>query len=237
MALNALFVCRSCRMQASAVSTSRLFHAAPRLLQQATTQAHPVGAYYENIVNYKTPFVSNGKPNQPPVTATTVQSTGHTFTPISPTKQPLPDSPEERAKIIFGSSLAGPAEKKEKRVAERKAKATYIAGVMIPPKPDEPDNCCMSGCVNCVWDLYREDMEEWTAANNEAQSKLKAEGAGAAVTGKALESAAANSKDGKKSPDQWQEDAFQNIPVGIREFMKQEKRLREKHEREQLTSP
>lgn len=238
MALNAHFVCRSCRLRASAASPTRLFHAATRLLQQTTTQAHPVGAYYEYIVNYKTPFVSNGKPNQPPVTATTAQSPGRrTFNPTSPMKQPLPDSPEERAKIIFGSSLAGPAEKKERRLADRKSKATYIAGVMIPPKPQEPDNCCMSGCVNCVWDIYQEDMEDWTAANNEAQSKLNAEGGGATVTGNALESAMAKSTDSKKSPDKWQEDAFQNIPVGIREFMKQEKRLREKHEREQRTSP
>lgn len=30
-------------------------------------------------------------------------------------------------------------------------KGTIVAGVRIPPKPLEPDNCCMSGCVNCTW--------------------------------------------------------------------------------------
>src|SRR5687768_17770219 len=42
------------------------------------------------------------------------------------------------------------------------------------PMPEEPDNCCMSGCVNCVWDLFREDMEEYTAKKSEGEARLKA---------------------------------------------------------------
>lgn len=37
---------------------------------------------------------------------------------------------------------------------------------------------------------------------------------------------------GNISKDMWDEEAFQNVPVGIREFMKQEKRLKERHQRE-----
>lgn len=116
-------------------------------------------------------------------------------------------------------------------MATRKAQSTYIAGVLVPPRPEEPDNCCMSGCVNCVWDIYREDMEDWSAANKEAQQRLQsagssvdADGGGSAVTAT------------KIAKDLWQDDVFENVPVGIREFMKQEKRLREKHEREQGTA-
>ncbi|KAF3761824.1 hypothetical protein M406DRAFT_358105 [Cryphonectria parasitica EP155] len=132
----------------------------------------------------------------------------------------------------------------------------------------------MSGCVNCVWDRYRDEMEEWALANAEAQSRLAAgssseEGASAAV---ASEREGANvgvrpslaettaghtvvSMDddgggsetnwdvGAKAPvgpgriakDFWNDDLYKNVPVGIREFMKQEKKLKEKHLREGTT--
>ncbi|KAJ1720068.1 hypothetical protein LPJ53_005253 [Coemansia erecta] len=34
---------------------------------------------------------------------------------------------------------------------------------LLPPKPEPPDNddCCLSGCEFCVWDLYDEDMREY----------------------------------------------------------------------------
>ncbi|KAJ2863761.1 hypothetical protein GGH94_003368 [Coemansia aciculifera] len=33
----------------------------------------------------------------------------------------------------------------------------------LPPKPEPPsnDDCCLSGCEFCVWDLYDEDMREY----------------------------------------------------------------------------
>lgn len=162
---------------------------------------------------------------------------------------------EERARVIFGSRLVGPAER-AKREAGRAAQSSRIAGILVPPRPEEPDSCCMSGCVNCVWDLYREEMEEWTAKSNEAKRRLAEEAVGAASSsggGKGLADAPAdrpasvdadnNSSGGGKgaaaaggeakiAKDMWTEDLFQNVPVGIREFMKQEKRLKEKHQRE-----
>lgn len=38
-------------------------------------------------------------------------------------------------------------------------------------RPQEPDNCCMSGCVNCVWDVYREEVEEWASRKKEREMK------------------------------------------------------------------
>ncbi len=29
-----------------------------------------------------------------------------------------------------------------------------------PPRPD-PDQCCGSGCVPCIFDLYEEELAEW----------------------------------------------------------------------------
>ena len=42
--------------------------------------------------------------------------------------------------IIFGSRLAGPAS----RPAPPPEKIKIVEGIRVPPRPEEPDNCCMS---------------------------------------------------------------------------------------------
>ncbi|KAK0709307.1 oxidoreductase-like protein [Lasiosphaeria miniovina] len=181
---------------------------------------------------------------------------------------------QARARVVFGSSLAGPAERAE-RLAAIRSRSRLVAGVLVPPRPEEPDNCCMSGCVNCVWDRYRDEMEEWAAAHAEAERRLRAQEAGGAAVGAAAASMAAahglgqqqqlggggsamsmdddgggsvanwgggpsslpSSASGGNAASAtgdliWDEDMYKHVPVGIREFMKQEKRLKEKHLRE-----
>lgn len=126
----------------------------------------------------------------------------------------------------------------------------------------------MSGCVNCVWERYREDMEEWSAADAEARRRLS-EQREAAKTGEegtvrdgekdagsqlgdakrvtagdnVVEDKARRPevqkdevmgvrKEVKIAKDFWDEDLYRDVPVGIREFMKTEKKLKERHERE-----
>jgi hypothetical protein len=35
--------------------------------------------------------------------------------------------------------------------------------VSLPPPPEkpEPGDCCGSGCVRCVWDVYYDELEEY----------------------------------------------------------------------------
>lgn len=162
-------------------------------------------------------------------------------TPTPPPAESLPKTEKEeilqKARVVFGSRLAGPAQRK----AEIAAKSHIIAGVMVPPRPTEPDNCCMSGCVNCVWDLYRDEMEEWAAKSAEARAAMQAQredgkGSGTMVAAKGTPTHIATSMDddGGGSEANWgpgvePDHLFDDIPVGIREFMRTEKKLKEMH--------
>jgi predicted nucleic acid-binding Zn-ribbon protein len=161
--------------------------------------------------------------------------------PTPPPPESLPKTEKEerlqKARIVFGSRLAGPGERK----AEIDAASKIIAGVKVPPRPTEPDNCCMSGCVNCVWDLYRDEMEEWAAASAKARAAMQAQreggkGTGTMIAGAGTPSHVATSMDddGGGSEANWsvgmdQDSLFDDIPVGIRQFMKTEKMLKQKH--------
>lgn len=48
----------------------------------------------------------------------------------------------------------------------------------IPPPPEkpEPNECCGSGCVPCIYDYYYEALEKWEAQfgeHNKNTDKLK----------------------------------------------------------------
>jgi hypothetical protein len=160
--------------------------------------------------------------------------------PEPPPPESLPKTQKEqtleKARIVFGSKLAGPAERQK----EIKEASQVIAGVTVPPKPEEPDNCCMSGCVNCVWELYRDEMEEWAEKSAQARAAMQAQrqegmGTGQMVAGSGVPSHVAVSMDddGGGSESNWgmkggqdSSDLFNDIPVGIREFMRTEKKLK-----------
>ncbi|KAK8068975.1 hypothetical protein PG994_005591 [Apiospora phragmitis] len=174
----------------------------------------------------------------------------------SPTAEPA--TAQEKAKIIFGTRLAGPVERAE-RLKALQNRSTLVAGVLIPPRPEEPDNCCMSGCVNCVWDQYRDDMEAWASSNAIAEKRLQEQQEPPGVLGSVSATKGTEGSDRAGAPqpshseamsmdddgggsstlrqpeiskNMWDDDLYKDIPVGIREFMRTEKKLKERHHEE-----
>ena len=105
----------------------------------------------------------------------------------------------------------------------------------------------MSGCVNCVWDAYREEVEVWAAERRRREIEEGGRGrkvrraVGAAGVSGQEEGAGIGVGDmdevgGLRGWDAEGDEAlFEGVPVGIREFMKSEKRLRERErEREKM---
>lgn len=175
-------------------------------------------------------------------------------------KPPADPSPEDsipltekektlaKARVVFGDRNTAAEERK----ALLESKSQMIAGILVPPKPEEPDNCCMSGCVNCVWELFREDLEEYAAKSKLAKQKMielrtqgQATGMMAQEAGMPAHTAVSMDDDGGGSETNWAPslpvestsfadedvdvDPLAGVPIGIREFMKTEKRLKQKH--------
>jgi len=144
--------------------------------------------------------------------------------------------------IVFGTRLAGPGRSSRYNPGESPESAWKIVnGVPIPPQPEEPDNCCMSGCVHCVWDDFRDEMEEWGTRVTTAKAKGGVEKGmqdmRSAPRSEVNQASGSMDDDGGGSEANWpmpsqDQDLFANIPVGIREFMKTEKKLRAKHQKE-----
>lgn len=245
-------LCSSCLRKARQALLPRHrsigFQNSPRLQQarerhstahiaRAGEQATPLDGYYAELLSYPTSALASATrtPPRPPPTDE-LPKTDH-------------EDVLQKARIVFGSRLAGPAERR----AELEKKSMNIAGVLVPPKPEEPDNCCMSGCVNCVWDRYRDELENWASKSALARERLLAQrkkedaarqragvkgtGMMTATPGMPQHVAISMDDDGGGSEALWSSsefaggpgDLFKDIPVGIREFMKTEKMLKQRH--------
>ncbi|KAI9840290.1 MAG: hypothetical protein M1837_001777 [Sclerophora amabilis] len=217
---------------------ARSFQSSAPLLRQTQSptppsqdQAAPLDGYYQALLEQPLPTAASRteQPTSEPPPAST-DSTSEK------------DERIAKARIVFGSRLAGPAERR----SELDSKSTMVAGVRVPPRPSEPDNCCMSGCVNCVWDRFGDELEEWAAKSGEARARLaqarekgRREGTGlmAVEDGTPRHVATSMDDDGGGSESNWGfgqsdgigGDLLGSVPVGIREFMRTEKRLKEKH--------
>ncbi|KAJ8645138.1 hypothetical protein MRB53_006886 [Persea americana] len=71
-----------------------------------------------------------------------------------------------------GEKLLEPTVLDRADMAEKKEKEEEIKeedeGEESPPEKPLPGDCCGSGCVRCVWDVYYDELEEY---NNRQQQK------------------------------------------------------------------
>lgn len=203
------------------------------------SQAFPLSGYYYDILSSSSPYQEQASSSRPVPGQPAVKS--------SPAATVEPQSPQDKMSIVFGTRLAGPGRSSRYDPGNTAPESTWktVNGVAIPPRPEEPDNCCMSGCVHCVWDDFRDDMEQWAARLEQAKAKDSTPGPAEEMRHRPRTEVHAASTsmddDGGGSETNWPipdptEDVFANIPVGIREFMKTEKKLKQKH-RQASTSP
>lgn len=133
-----LIICKRChqplrrRIPHAETHAIRAFHGSRRLNENTTPQYQPrgLGDFYNDLLATPLPKVAKAK-----------------------TTSDLPDwvasggrkDVEERAKKLFGSIEGSGYQSSVSQTPD----ATWrtINGVPIPPRPAEPDNCCMSGCV------------------------------------------------------------------------------------------
>ena len=226
----ASFICSSCRRQLRIISNlHRGLQNRPwssctsRLLKEDVEQheqAQPLGDFYTDLL--ATPIPQRHKESS-----------------LLPTfAQSGDDTKEERARRLFGDMHSSSY---ERRISET-PDATWktVNGVPIPPRPAEPDNCCMSGCAHCVWDDYRDDVENWAVRVHKAQVKSRGETKETSLKvdmprPEVIDASTSMDDDGGGSETLWNiasarggEDLFEAIPVGIREFMATEKKIRDR---------
>ncbi|CAH8350085.1 unnamed protein product [Eruca vesicaria subsp. sativa] len=65
------------------------------------------------------------------------------------------------------------ATKSEKTSTEEKKDKEEEVSLPPPPEKPEPGDCCGSGCVRCVWDVYYEELEDYNRLSTSIHGQTK----------------------------------------------------------------
>lgn len=110
-------------------------------------------------------------PDSPNVGRPTIDSNGSTKAPLRPSwrqvnsllldlsKKFTPDAPRLLRRPNFA-----PRDQSSSNFTWINTPVSAIktsVGLNAPPRPPGPEDCCMSGCVTCVWDIYAKHSEDY----------------------------------------------------------------------------
>ncbi|KAI9168244.1 hypothetical protein H9P43_007616 [Blastocladiella emersonii ATCC 22665] len=104
-----------------------------------------------------------------------------------------------------------------------------------PMLPEAPDNCCMSGCINCVWNLYMDDfllqsrsLRAWHAKRHAWAAAELARGAGDTAKLSAVLAESAAKMVPPASPDAERAAALAAMDPTVRVFWELEQQVNNK---------
>ncbi|CAO1632189.1 unnamed protein product [Sympodiomycopsis kandeliae] len=123
-------------------------------------------------------------------------------------------------------------------------KAHTIRGVAIPMKPSPPgsEDCCMSGCARCVYDLYKEDLEDYqevlTVVRNKLLNELgvKEEEWDADLLGKYPSSNSKDTGSTTRSADEEVDAVIAGLDPTMKAFLEMERKLKKKQQQQKSHS-
>nr|XP_031860718.1 uncharacterized protein CI109_003761 [Kwoniella shandongensis]KAA5527790.1 hypothetical protein CI109_003761 [Kwoniella shandongensis] len=139
----------------------------------------PSSTQLQDILHQSSPRAASSESgdtkSQDAFETTSTSPAGSSLQDVSESTRKLPTSgtkvvePVPAMKDVVTSSSSVPQDE------GRRKKEMIVMGVAIPPKPVPPgeEECCMSGCINCVYTIYSSELEEYTEAITAAQSALE----------------------------------------------------------------
>ncbi|GMN29247.1 hypothetical protein TIFTF001_002354 [Ficus carica] len=110
---------------------------------------------FVTYTKYASPLPNHIQPNPHHLRAHTSSAAGEEAISLRRRRPPNPIARQSRA--LMADDKAAKSTPQSESAAQDKSEKS-------PPPPPEkplPGDCCGSGCVRCVWDVYYDDLEEY----------------------------------------------------------------------------
>ncbi|CAO1634110.1 unnamed protein product [Parajaminaea phylloscopi] len=122
----------------------------------------------------RSPEGSSGTESLVATTASTTAGGGQSEHPVN--RSFGPSSHSHQPAQTRSERAVKPASEDLSLVTSSERPEVIIRGVRIPRRPIAPgsEDCCMSGCARCVYDLYKEDLEAYQDDMTHARTQLLA---------------------------------------------------------------